>query len=100
MTVWAVAVVVVVALAVIGIMLMDGTLFKSLLVLAAAEDADRISSGGEDDEDDDDVDEVDEEVGLLRNAATLKLYFFNYFQKFLFLLLFFINFSLKNFSKH
>lgn len=59
----------------IGMILMDGTLFNSLLVLAAAEVADRISSGGED-EDDDEVD-VDEEVGLLRNAATL--IFFSYY---------------------
>lgn len=54
----------------IGMILMDGTLFKSLLALAPT---DRISSGGEDEVEDDEVD-VDEEDGLFRNAATLNAF--------------------------
>lgn len=56
----------------IGMILMDGTLFKSLLGLAPT---DRISSGGE--VEDDEVD-VDEEVGLLRNAATLNAFLYHF----------------------
>lgn len=62
----------------IGMILMDGTLFKSLFVLALV--ADRISSGGEDEADDDEVD-ADEEVGLFRNAATLNAFRYHVLSK-------------------